>query len=153
MSLKFYLIPFQYSYGHAKLFAAHNVLSRNRYNDNIYLIGDGGNRLYHVEDKCDEGASAELTEVWNAPKFDLDCDEVYNASLTFPGSRYAVYGNGRGKIYIIDIEDNWKTLIETEICGTGPDSHSRNRLIERKISTFKTFLKVEELKLNNFAVF
>ena len=117
VSLKFYLIPFQYSYGHAKLFAAHNVLSRNRYNDNIYLIGDGGNRLYHVEDKCDEGASAELTEVWNAPKFDLDCDEVYNASLTFPGSRYAVYGDGRGKIYIIDIEDNWKNLIETEICG------------------------------------
>jgi len=105
----------QYSYVHAKLFATHNVLSRNRFDDSIYLLGDGGNRIYRVEDKCDESGSAELIEVWNAPDFKTECDQVYNASITFPSSSYAVYGDGRGKLYILDTDNSWSVLFEAEI--------------------------------------
>lgn len=112
----------QYSYTHGKVFAAHNVLLQDPFNEDIYLIGDRGNKIYRIEDKCDEGASADLVEVWNGPSFD-DCpdprEDVYNANLTFPGSQYAVYSDGRGQLCIFDIKarDSWSIVFQGEICG------------------------------------
>ena len=62
-----------------------------------------------------QGASADLVEVWNGPSFD-DCpdprEDVYNANLTFPGSQYAVYSDGRGQLCIFDIKarDSWSIV-------------------------------------------
>ena len=46
------------------MFAAHNVLLQDPFNEDIYLIGDRGNKIYRIEDKCDEGKSGQLKIFW-----------------------------------------------------------------------------------------
>lgn len=88
------------------------------HNGKTYLLAGHGNKIFEIADKSDEGTNAELTEVWSASNFDTNCSDLYyNASLTFPSATRALYSNGQGLITLIDVENQWKTIFEDDLCG------------------------------------
>ncbi len=120
----------QYSFLHAKLFAASsNLLVIDSSDPDLVFLLDGGRRPRICRVAFDpEGVSQtpELLEVWSLPESLASSPGDYNLSLAFAGKDLAVVCDGHGKLFILDTGDRrsdvrtWTIKFEEEICGKAP---------------------------------
>ena len=116
----------QYSYFHTKLFSTTNVLIQD---DKIpepnetYLLD--GSKILKLARIADQIGKVELVEVCNcAESASVVSEESYNSSLSFASNYFAIFGDGKGSLTVLDTSDRnhqnssdfkWKSIYHFDI--------------------------------------
>ena len=116
----------QYSYFHTKLFSTTNVLIQD---DKIpepnetYLLN--GSKILKLASIVDQIGKVELTEVFNCGETaSTVSEESYYSSLSFASNEFAIFGDGKGSLTVLDTSDRnhqnssdfkWKSIYHFDI--------------------------------------
>ena len=100
------------------MFSTFNALVQDDYSTSVYLVGgENTKKVFRVECHSQDGQKPNLVEEWTSLPNAASNEDSYNPSLIFPNASLALFGDGLGKLIIIDRKNQWKNAFEDEICG------------------------------------
>ena len=117
----------QYSYFHTKLFSTTNVLIQDNKVSELnetYLLNES--KVLKLTRIDDQSGRIELTEVFNCDETSSSTvsEESYSSSLSFVSNDFAIFGDGKGSLTVLDTSDRnhqncsdfkWKSIYHFDI--------------------------------------